>query len=127
MNTSSSHEDIKNLFNNDFSRKMQGLNNIKLDYIIFSRDKEKAQKKIYEILNNNKENVKHKNNSSNGLIGVKLKNGIEYLWVNPFLENCRGYRCNNCFIDKNLSLEEIWLSNIPYIAMYCGKDTVHVF
>lgn len=119
-------EYIKNMYSDEIQQ-MQGLNNIKVNCIVFSNDSNKANDKMEEILNdlillNVKYNVIK---TKGGIKEITLEDGTRYIWVTPN-ENARSYRCNHAFIDRNLSLETIENYVIP-ISFYCSKDTVEMF
>lgn len=119
-------EFILNLFN-DGMREMQGLNNVKVRYILFSNDNIKANKKMEQIL----ETIMLSDDKcrvmrvKDGIKEIRIEDGTRYVWVKPS-DNSRGYRCNHAFIDRNLSLEIIENHVMP-VAFYCGKDTVEIF
>lgn len=117
---------ILNMFR-DEPTEMQGLNNVKVNCIVFSNDSEKANKKMEYILSEHilSDEVHEVRRIKESIKEIRLKNGERYIWVKPN-EYSKGYRCNHAFIDRSLSLETIETHIMP-TAFYCGKDTVEMF
>lgn len=115
---------VLGLFNEE-PTEMHGLNNVKVNCIIFSNDKLKATEKMNDILDRVGDCVDKVIKIKGETHSITLKDGTRYIWVKPN-DNARGYRCNSTFIDRNLPLDTIKTHIMP-IAYYCGKDTVEMF
>lgn len=117
---------IKNMFNNEMTE-MQGLNNIKVAQIVFSNNSIKANSKMEEILEQHKsvacDCIAVRN--EDGIKEIRYEDGTRCISVKPN-DNCKGYRCNHAFIDRDLSLEDVQ-NYILSVAFYCSKDTVEMF
>mgnify|MGYP001220132447 CR=1 FL=1 len=115
---------ILNCFS-DYSRAMAGLNNVKVHTGIFTNNPYKAKSKLQEIYDKTDKNNIDVFVLSKFQKELRLLDGTRYIWIKP-IDNSRGYRCANAFIDRELTLEE--LNNIVFpICVYCSKNTVEVF
>lgn len=117
---------IKGMFGEEVNQ-IQGLNNIKASYIIFSNNKAKVNVKMENIISQHilLDRIDRVIKTKEIIKEIILKDGTRYVWVRPN-DTARGYRCNHAFIDRDLSLEIIE-NNIMPIAFYCSKDTVEMF
>lgn len=90
---------------------------------IITSDRDKVEKIIADIFENNKGVVDRYINSKNE-IRLRLKNGDNYIWIKP-IPNARGHRLKSAYIDKNIDLD-IFEDIIIPICAYCSKDDIKV-
>lgn len=90
---------------------------------IITNDEEKALKILNKIKNDNKDIVESFYSSPIN-IELKLKNGDDYLWVNPTMY-ARGYRFHELYIDKNITYE-FFEYVLPIIGQYCAEENIHI-
>lgn len=92
---------------------------------IITNDRCKAESTMNNIIKEiDKEDISlYINNESN--IKLILKDGKKYIWIKP-LDNARGYRFKNAYIDKGIGLKVFYDVILPICVGYCGKDTVKV-
>lgn len=115
---------IKGLFDDEESKELGGLNNIKVHCGIFTNNSSKAEDKLKEIMNN------FNNEEIYGLIlssdrkELKLNNGERYIWIRP-TDNSRGYRCKKAIIDREISYKEL-MEHVAYVCMYCGEEDIEI-
>jgi len=90
---------------------------------IITNDRNKAENILNEIFEKNKENVVRYTQGEDTLRLI-LNNNDNYTWIKP-MNNARGYRLQNAWIDKNIGLE-LFQEIIMPICCYCGKDNIKV-
>lgn len=114
---------IKQSFNGE-SRKMAGLNNVKVYCGIFTNDSSKAENKLQQLIKQHQGNIKEKRFSKD-YKEIILNDDKRYIWIKANTSS-RGYRCRTAIIDKNITLEELFEIICP-ICFYCGKEDIEVF
>lgn len=106
------------------SSPMGGLNNVKVDTIIFTHDRDKAERKMTEVYNECPSRV-YRFIKSSYAIALHFYDGSRYMWLNP-TSSARGYRCRKAIIDRNITLLE-FQDHLDIPCMYCGKDDISFF
>lgn len=110
----------------DEPRPLAGLNNIKLNCIVFSNNRIKAYDKMNSILENiDKDNLLRVIKVKDIIREIQLKDGTRYIWLNTN-RYATAYRCKKVIIDRDLSRDLI-LDYVLLSACYCGKDDVEIF
>lgn len=117
-------EEYVNRYYEDCGSPLSGLNNVKVDTIIFTNDVEKADKKLNEIYNNHKSEVARFIKGS-WTSEIWLNDGSRYIWLRP-LPGSKGYRCRKAIIDRNINFDD-FLNYIDGVCLYCGKKDVSFF
>lgn len=117
--------DIKSMFR-DEPHPLAGLNNVKVNYIVFSNNRIKASNKMNSILESiDKDNLLRVIKIKDIIREIQLKDGARYIWLNTN-RYATAYRCRKVIIDRDLSRDELDIFVLPS-AWYCGKDDVEIF
>ncbi len=117
-------EEYLNRFLPDNGSPMSGLNNVKVNTIIFTHNRHKAENRLNVIYNENKNNVRKYLKGKDDL-QIWLNDGLRFIWVKPN-RAARGYRCAKAIIDQDITLKELQ-DNIIGCLLYCGKSDVTFF
>lgn len=96
----------------------------KINVGILTNDYMKCFKLLDEIARDNKENIKYFKRGKEFQELVFL-DGTKYKWVKP-INSSRGYKFSKAYIDKNLTLDELW-DIVQPICIHCSKKDIDIF
>lgn len=91
---------------------------------IFTNNRKKAET-IFNNLRTQYENNISRYRESIGHIDLLLDNGTYYVWIKP-IDNSRGHKVSGAYIDKNLTLDELFELVVP-ICVYCKRKDIIIF
>lgn len=116
-------EYILESFKNSESREMCFGNFSRVSTGIVTDDRNKAKSILDELAFVNEGNIIRYIQGQEDLRLI-LNDKTNYVWIKP-MNNARGYRLQNAWIDKNIGLE-FYNEIITPMCCYCGKENIRV-